>query len=253
MHKLRRKTLPPNNPRTLAKLWSQFVDIERRAKKEIPFILGNLQKKSPAVFDSALGCGATTIGLKQHEIHNVTSNEIDLEMRKIAEKEAKRRRLTLKITAHDWRSLPQSMEGGFDLVTCLGNSLTYLFDRGEQLKALRNFRMILSDSGVMIIDERNYPRILEGRFVQSGENVFCGVDRIRCEPVLISEEKVAMGYTNLVTGEFGYIESYPLKRGELHGLLAEAGFMDIEVFGDYKKSYDPDNVEFFTYIARKQR
>ena len=253
MHKLGENALPANDQRTLARLWSRFVLIEKRADKEAPFILGNARKERPFVFDSCLGCGATTIGLMLHGVDDIISNEIDQYMREIAGKEAKRRGFRLKTTSYDWMSIPDSLKGQFDIVTCLGNSLTCLFDHKAQLRALLNFRKILNDSGSLMIDERNYPRILEGRFSHSGENLFCGVGRIRCEPVLISQEKVGLGYTDLETREFGHIESYPLKRGELYGLLAEAGFVDIEVFGDYKKSVDPDNVEFFTYVARKQR
>ena len=42
---------------------------------------------------------------------------------------------------------------------------------------------------------------------------------------------------------------YPLKVGEIRGLLEEVCFRDITAFGDYKKEFDPKEPEFLTYVA----
>ncbi|MFH0737651.1 MAG: class I SAM-dependent methyltransferase [Candidatus Micrarchaeota archaeon] len=239
------------NQERIAKMWPAFVDIEKRKKLEVPFILRNLHKPDPDVFDSCLGCGATTMGLRMAGVERVVSNEIDPEMRAVALSEAAKRGLELDVVSSDWRTLPPSFHGRFDLVTCLGNSLTYLFGHDEQMKALRGFLALLSSDGILLIDERNYPRILEGRFSHSGDYVYCGIGRVACRPVHISDGLVVMEYELLGSGERAYLDLYPFKRGELVALMTEAGFKDIRTYGDYKEQFDPRETEFFTYAARR--
>lgn len=75
---------------------------------------------------------------------------------------ARRHKVQLKITNLDWRELTKRIpEKTFDAVLCLGNSLTCLFGYENQLSALREFYIILKYGGVLIIDERNYERILD--------------------------------------------------------------------------------------------
>ena len=240
----------PNNAKLLSSMWPAFVGLDKRRAKETPFILQNVPKPDPDVFDSCLGCGATTIGLRLAGVEKVISNEIDPHMQAVALAEAEKRGLGLDIVSYDWRGLPSSFKGRFDLVTCLGNSLTLLFGHDEQLKALRGFASVLSPRGVLIMDERNYPRILDGDFSQSGNFVYCGRG-VSCLPYSVSEERVVMEYFLLAGGEPAYLELYPFKKGEMQGLISEAGFRDIRVFGDYRPDFDPARVEFFTYVARK--
>ena len=47
--------------RNLARIWPAFVNIERRIQTEGPFVLDHLPSKTRTVFDSCLGCGATSI------------------------------------------------------------------------------------------------------------------------------------------------------------------------------------------------
>lgn len=247
------KQRKPDNPRALAKLWADFVCIEKRMKRETPFIINHSPKENPWVFDSALGCGATTIGLHMHGINRVLGNDIDPGMIEVARAQAMNRGLSLITSPYDWRDISDSLRDSFDVVTCFGNSLTLVFDQDEQLKALRNFRMLLRESGVLMIDERNYPRILEGGFSHSGEYVYCGTDKVICKPNHIDDDLVTMEYRHEITGEVDSLHMYPFKAGEMFELLREAGFSDVETFGDYRADFDASDVEFYTYIARKNR
>jgi glycine/sarcosine N-methyltransferase len=240
--------------RKLAAMWPDYVCIEKRMGKEAPFIISQSPKPDPLVFDSCLGCGATTIGLKKNGVRRVLSNEIDWEMQRVAYMEALRRGVPTEMSAHDWRDLTPLAcphPDGFDIITCLGNSMTLLFDKADRLKALRNFASILDKNGVLIIDERNYPKILEGRFSQSGEYVYCGLDKVMSSLIEVTQEKVVMEYQHLESREKSRLAMYPFKRGELLGNLVEAGFTDILLFGDYERNFDPGEAEFITYAARK--
>ena len=122
----------------------------------------------------------------------------------------------------------------------------------DQLSALRNFRQILKPGGKLIVDERNYAHhFLNGNFRFSGDYVFCGKDKVSAKPIHVSDSMVVMGYDHKVSGERVHLVLYPFKKGEMKELIEEAGFRDIQAFGDYKPRFDPKEPEFITYVARK--
>ena len=227
------------------------MNIEKRMGKEVPFLESHLSRPNSMVFDACLGCGATTIGLRLKKVANVLSNEIDPNMLDVAVSEARTRDVRIKALSYDWRDIPPHLHGLFNMVTCLGNSLTLVFEREGRLRTLRNFASLLDPKGALVIDERNYPSILEGRFNPSGDYVYCGLDKVACRLVRASPGSVVMEYKHLKTGDIAQLEMYPFKSGELIGLLREAGFSRIDTFGDYKEAYDFRDVEFITYVARK--
>lgn len=237
----------------LAEIWPDFVNFEKRGKSEIPFLLSHLKEyEDPKVFDACLGSGATTIGLKLAGINNVVSNEIDEDFIRIAQEEARKSKVQLNTTSYDWRELNGKCPENFDVVPCLGNSLTYLFRKDDQLKTLENFRSILKPNGKLIIDERNYAEhFLRGKYRFSGNIVYCGKEKVDAYPIFISENMVVMEYTHKQRGEKAHLVLYPFKKSEFRELLEEVRFRDIQIYGDYKKNFDPKEPEFITYVCRR--
>jgi len=239
----------------LAKIWPDFVNFEKRRRKEIPFILTQLKEyKTPKVFDACLGSGATTFGLKLEGVENIVSNEIDNDLIAIAQQEANKLRVHLNINSHDWRDLKKVYHEEFNAVLCLGNSLTYLFKRKDQLKTLKNFYEIIKPTGKLIIDERNYAEhFLKGKkmYKFSGKIVYCGDDKVKAHPIHVSKNMIVMEYQPKNGEERAHLVMYPFKAGEMKALLKRAGFRDIQTFGDYKKEFNPEQPEFITYVAKK--
>lgn len=246
------------NSKVLVELWSDFIDWEKRRQGENGFLLNQLTRfDCKKVFDGCLGDGADSIYLIKEGLE-VTSNDIDKLFIKKAKNHARKAGVKLNITEFDWLELDKHLEKeSFDAVLCLGNSLTYLFERKEQLKALKNFRYILRNGGILIIDERNYQQLLDRRkeileddnFPYSRKYVYCG-NKVHGEPVEISEDKVKMQYTDERTGKKGYLILYPFKRNELLNLLKEAEFKKIEKYSDYKKGENSE-ADFHQYISVK--
>jgi SAM-dependent methyltransferase len=248
--------------RVLSLLWLDFVNFEKRRKTEIPFLLKQLKEyRCPKVFDSCLGSGPTTIGLKKAGITNVVSNEIDDIFLRIAEQEAKKHGVRLCVTRYDWRELNERLFEKFDAVLNLGNSLTYLFKRNDQIKTLSNFWKLLKSDGKLIIDERNYAEHFlknnGSNYRWSGEVVYCGKDKVDAHPIYISRSMVIMEYKHKKSGARVHLVLYPFKAGELKELLIDAGFSEIKVYGnlapEYKEEgrFDPRDPEFLTYVCKK--
>lgn len=140
------------NPETgaykgIAHDWKKFLG-EKGRQDRATFLTEVLKGKGcKEVFDAALGTGGDTISLKK-EGFLVTSNEIDNEFLMVARETARNEGVELgRITNQDWRNLSQIESGLFDAVVLLGNSLTHLFTRKDQLKALSEFYRILRYGG----------------------------------------------------------------------------------------------------------
>ena len=103
----------------------------------------------------------------------------------------------------------------------------------------------------MIIDERNYPQILKGKFKHSGKILYCGKDKVSIQPIYTSESMVVLEYSHQQRDEKTHLVIYPFKENEMQELLLEAGFKEVDVFGDYQKKFHSEEVEFLTYVATK--
>jgi SAM-dependent methyltransferase len=186
------------NSEILAAFWARFIDWEARWEGPTGrFILEQLRGHNcRKVFDAALGDGCDTINLLRTGEFDVRANEIDEAWREKAMETAAAENHPLdgKVTDHKWQldNFPELVGNGFDCVLCLGNSLTYLENESDRLKALQNFRELLRPGGILLIDERNYQPLLDKRkevnkqkmpnshvkdrfkFKYSGEYVYCG-------------------------------------------------------------------------------
>lgn len=248
--------------KTIAEIFPDFVNYERRARSEIPFLLEHVAGlENSKILDTSLGTGATSIGLKLAGIDEVVSNDLDQDAVSKAVEEAKRigrlhgRSINLDVRHRDWRELASNFENEFDAVICTGNSLTYLFRREDQFQALANFHAVLKHGGLLVVDERNYAEhFLEGNGANyrfTGKVVYCGKDKVDAHPIYVSDKVVVMEYHHREKRLTAHLVMHPFKKGEVAGLMREAGFADIKTFGDYKESFNPEEPEFIAYVGRK--
>jgi len=61
---------------------------------------------------------------------------------------------------------------------------------------------------------------------------------------------ILIEYSHLETGKRAFYKVYPHKRGELEGLLKEAGFTVKKKFSDYEEGDNPD-ADFYQYACEK--
>jgi glycine/sarcosine N-methyltransferase len=248
------------NYRIVAKMWDAYVDAEKRMRTEGPFLLRQLpiEPGRRKVFDAATGTGADSIFLLKNG-YEVTSNEFDASYLARARLNFSRENVSPAIASYDWLTLGQYLPPkSFDAVICLGNSLTCILSHTDQYRALRNFLDILKDSGVLILDTRNYDYILDerqsilksGTLRYSGNYVYCGIDKVHAVPIRISETDVTLKFTDLRSGENAYLFVYPFRRTELHDLIREVGFKSISFFSDYRPGPNPE-ADFHQFVCRR--
>ena len=163
---------------------------------------------------------------------------------------ARNRDQLLRTAQADWRFLNRDIHGEFDAVICLGNSFTHLFKERDRRKSLAEYYAVLKHNGVLILDHRNYDRLLEGgSAVRQGKgNVYCGQD-VEVGPEHVDEGLARFRYA-FGDGSTYHLNMFPLRYGYVRRLMSEVGFQNITSFGDYQRSYE--NPDFYIHVAEKE-
>ena len=246
------------NARVRAEIWGDFVGWDNRRRGEDGFLVNQLKEhRARRILDVALGDGVDTIYLLQQGF-NVSANEVDDAFRRKAVENARSQGLTMSPTNLDWRELDRAYQAqSYDAIICLGNSLTCLFEKEDQLAALRQFHRILRSGGVLLVDERNYQRILDhreavlaGTLHSTGNYLYTGTAKVRASFWEVTDETVTFELHHLEKGLKAYYRGYPFKKGELLGLLQEAGFSSVVQYSDYQPGDNLD-ADFYQYVCVK--
>ncbi|EHH18342.1 glycine N-methyltransferase [Macaca nemestrina] len=202
-----------------ARVWQLYIGNTRSRTAEYKaWLLGLLRQHGcQRVLDVACGTGVDSIMLVE-EGFSVTSVDASDKMLKYALKERWNRRHEPAfdkwvIEEANWMTLdkdvPQSAEGGFDAVICLGNSFAHLPDcKGDQSEhrlALKNIASMVRAGGLLVIDHRNYDHILSTGCAPPGKNIYYKSDLTKdiTTSVLIVNNKahmVTLDYTVQVPG-----------------------------------------------------
>ncbi|MHB9130916.1 MAG: class I SAM-dependent methyltransferase [Armatimonadota bacterium] len=143
-------------------------------------------------------------------------------------------------------SIPQ-FSGPFDLVTILGNTLSYVHDSRELQRTLRDICKVLAPGGRLLIQTVNYDSLLAqgsrwlpliNRKVEGREYLFLREYRVIAKyaeftlVTLISDDE----WTRSVERSI----HYPITGQRLHYALLRSGFHDVTLSGDFEFApYDP--------------
>lgn len=242
----------------LSEIWSDFMgSFEERAAvsgRHIERITREIGAKK--IIDLAAGAAYDARYLIEQG-HSVDINEIDPAFMREAE-------ITLQGLPHrsysvDWRDLSSKVDEKYDLGILVGNSLTYLHREEERLAALSEMFKILKPEGYLLVDHRNYEKMLsdpdqEGRPLINRE-MYVGTG-VRVVPVMLTQENVR--FTYLPDWVQDCLDLYPLGFDETRTHLEAVGFTDIRSFASWQEQQgiDPlqhDENTFFQHLATKAR
>ncbi|MEV4361290.1 methyltransferase domain-containing protein [Nonomuraea sp. NPDC049625] len=199
------------------------------------------------VLDCACGIGADAMALA-YAGFRVTATDGSPQM--VAEA---RRRVPggVELLTSRWEDLPAAVTGPYELVLCLGNSLVHTGSREAMVVALSGMRQVLSPTGTLIVDSRNWEllyrerrRIVVGDRVRERDGV-----RSTCvyvwtfpesfgEPCLAEILFVQEHPDGTLSHHRHTIDFLPFTPADLEARLAEAGFT---VVGS---SYRPENPQY---------
>ena len=159
--------------------------------------------------------------------------------------------------------MAESFDRSFDAVTCLGNSLPHVREESSLRACLADFRAILSPGGILVIQNRNYDRLLRerqrflpltARTDADGETLFL---RITDFPDSASEESVDFTLITLRKTGGAWSQSTQttplraLRRATLEAALMAAGFSSFKTYGAFSGApFDSPGSTDLVIVAR---
>jgi SAM-dependent methyltransferase len=229
--------------------WDELIDWERRAKSEGRFFIDVLKARGKHnVLDVATGTGFHSVQLLRAGF-DVYSADGSAEMLAKAFENGRRHDVVLKTIHADWRWLNRDVHGKFDAIICLGNSFTHLFEENDRRRALAEFYAALKHDGILILDQRNYDRILDGGVASRHKYYYCG-EQVTAQPVHVDDGLARFEY-RFPDGSTHNLNMFPLRKDYTRKLLRHAGFQQIHSYGDFLEEGEERDPDFFIHVAEK--
>ncbi|SHE82188.1 class I SAM-dependent methyltransferase [Alkalibacter saccharofermentans] len=229
-----------------------YDDIFPAGKVQEELLLQMAGEPEADVLDIACGTGGYSISLARAG-HNVTAVDLDEKMIDALKDKVKGQKLNIR--AHKMNMMDISaLKTSFDLAYCIGNSLVHLDSVQQVTGFLKEAKKVLK-KGKLVIQIINYDRILKQdiKSLPTIENKEAGLTFERLYRFDKVENKVYFK-TILNVDENTYdneIPLLPLTSDELESSLKEAGFEDVVMYGDFKKSpYDKDESYALVAVAK---
>jgi ubiquinone/menaquinone biosynthesis C-methylase UbiE len=146
--------------------YDRFVNWDARLSSEIPFLLKKLSvltrenSQKPWILDAACGTGHHAIALAKQG-YNCLGADVSAGMIDIARENAKSQDIRVVFKRVGFGDLEAAFGSArFDGLLCLGNSLPHLLEEEALLKALVDFRAVLKKDGLLIIQNRNFDKVM---------------------------------------------------------------------------------------------
>jgi SAM-dependent methyltransferase len=236
-----------------------MVSWEKRLKNETPFFKKLFEEsRVKKILDLACGTGHHSIYFAKsgYEVTGVDKSE---EMIRIARGNAKDIR-GVKFLKESFLNVYPRLKDRFDAVICLGNSLPHLLSKKDLKKTLQNIYDLLNPEGILIIQNRNYDKILRKKIRFMPPNIVdIGEERVVFSRMLdFNKNKIVFNLTTFrqIEGKWSFQTKSTLLRSilikEMENILKGVGFKDKKFYGDYRFSpfrrYESEDLIIF---ARK--
>lgn len=240
---------PQEYVKSFVEKWDELIDWESRAVSEGAFFIDVLREHNvKTVLDVATGTGFHSVRLLQAGFE-VVSADGSQDMLVQAFENANRNGYIMRTVQADWRWLNRDVHGVYDAIICLGNSFTHMFSERDRRKALAEYYAMLKHDGILILDQRNYDRILDRGFSSKHTYYYCGED-VRAEPEHIDEGLARFRY-DFPDGSTYHLNMFPLRKDYVRRLMQEVGFQRIDTYGDFHETYKAEEPDFYIHVAQK--
>jgi len=241
--------------------YDRFVDWPGRLAVEIPFLEQQLESISARqVLDTACGTGMHAIALGSRG-YRVTGADASSGMVSVGRANAERAEVPVAFVDAAFGGHAEVVDGGFDAVLCLGNSLPHALTVAELDAALADFRACLRPGGIAIIQSRNFDSVLDQGNRWMGPQ---GHDEDDVERVFVrfyDFEPDGLFTFNVLTlqrspnGEWNQRVSaarlWPQRRADIEAGLERAGFEHWTWFGDLQGNpYEPQRSPNLVVVAQ---
>jgi glycine/sarcosine N-methyltransferase len=217
------------------------------------------------VLDAACGTGMHVIAFARAG-YDSTGADLSPVMVEKARRNAREAGVTARFEVAGFGGLQARVGGRFDAVTCVGNSLPHLLDASSLRACLADFASLLVPGGILVIQNRNYDRLLaeRQRFMPpvargdgEGETIFL---RITEYPPAGAAAADAIDFTVVTlkrhagawTMNARNTPLRALRRSTLESELVAAGFSAVRAYGSYAfADFDPSKSGDLVIVAAR--
>ncbi len=219
---------------------SYYDDIFPKNPLQSSFVLQSIEDAGNSrLLDIGCATGSLSLSLSSH-LQYIEGIDIDREFLGIAAKKSPKKCTNVRFTYCDMLKIGQQFgANSFDALVCFGNTLVHLPDMNAMDRFLKNASEVLRKDGKMLLQIIHYDRILDQDIWQ--------LPTIDTEKICFernyatnkSTKRIAFKSSLLIkkSGERiqNSIELYPLRKKELHKLLEDNHFGDIQFYGNFNK------------------
>jgi len=241
--------------------YDRFVNWEARLNHELPFLERTLAAvEARRVLDAACGTGRHAIALAQRG-YQVVGADLSAPMIQRARENAAAAGVEARFVVAGFGDLAASVGTGFDALLCLGNSLPHLLSQAALWEALTDFAAVLRPGGVLIVQNRNFARVLACRerwmppqSYREGEEEWLFLRFYDFHPEAITFNVIILRRRGEQWSQrVESTEMRPVQGDELVILLSEAGFTEIITYGDMRGTpFDPAHSGDLVVVARRR-
>ena len=231
----------------LAFIYDQAIDWKQRLAREIPFLI-NLVKYKPnaRILDLACGSGRHAAMLASQG-YDVTGLDLSPQMIEAAQYHAKETGVSVHFLVADMRQTKEIVEGQFDLIICLGNSLALLPDLSDLQQTVSNVYQLLTKGGNFVSQVLNFQEIRQTGFryfpMKSGQTKDGNeVIFVRFFEPLIDERSTRLIFLGIIKSKSDWqtkLSSHQvlqLDKPILESTLRNAGLSEMTFYQDYDKT-----------------
>ena len=246
--------------------YDRMVSWQGRLAREEAFFQRVFDEAGAArVLDAACGTGMHAIAFARRGLKSAGA-DLSPAMIARARENARAAGVDVDLQVAAFGELASRFTGPFDAVTCLGNSLPHLIDDASLAACLADFGRLLRPAGLLVIQNRNYDRVLRERqrFMPlsaradgDGESLFLRITDFPPEGRPASD-LIDFTIVTLKKREGAWsqsVQSTPLRairRLTLERALAAAGFSSVDVYGSYAMtSPDSPDATDLVVVAKK--
>ena len=168
--------------------------------------------------------------------------------------------VTVEYILGDFTNMSKRFSEGFDLITCLGDTVAHLKSGHDLKKLFQEVYKSLNPGGLFVIQARNYDFVLkhQARFTPptgsrngTDETLFFRLLDFNPKSLNLSIAKFRR-YENRWESSVHTTEIYPYLKKELESALKSVGFAKMESYRNYNfEDYDPNGSDLI-FIAQKK-
>jgi len=110
--------------------------------------------------DVSCGNGVQAVALKAQG-YEITASDISAEMLRLTHAYAMEKHVVLSMFKSAWSDIAHHVDYKFDVVLCVGNSISHTRNQTERVEILKQFYEIMNEGGTLLLDTRNWELLFQ--------------------------------------------------------------------------------------------